>query len=395
MKKILLFVLVSTSLLATAQTDSAKMNSRKSLVIFAPLYLDSAFSPDGSPRFSGVNFPKYLLPGLEFVTGAQMAIDSLKALRIPLDIHIVDSKQKYRSLYSIVNDSKYANAGMIIAAATTQEELKTMADFAMAKNIPLISATYPNDGNVNKNPNMFILNTTLRGHVEAMYRYIQKNYGNQNIVLFKKTGIKEDRIKMMFDILNKQTTGIALKMKFVEVDDEVSDSLLKTQLDPINNNVVICGSMDERFGAKMATALSKVTDDSITNTLFGMPNWDGMSFSKAEYKGIDIIYTTPFNFNRGSGGLAAKVAQAYRDAKHSRASDMVLKGFETVLRFGKVLLNNNSTLLASVTDKKYRVFNDFELMPVRLSKNSSGPDFYENKKLFFVKKRDGSTLGIF
>jgi hypothetical protein len=214
-------------------------------------------------------------------------------------------------------------------------------------------------------------------------------------VLFKKTGIKEDRIKMMFDILNKQTTGIALKMKFVEVDDEVSDSLLKTQLDPINNNVVICGSMDERFGAKMATALSKVTDDSITNTLFGMPNWDGMSFSKAEYKGIDIIYTTPFNFNRGSGGLAAKVAQAYRDAKHSRASDMVLKGFETVLRFGKVLLNNNSPLLASVTDKKYRVFNDFELMPVRLSKNSSGPDFYENKKLFFVKKRDGSTLGIF
>ncbi len=395
MKKILLFVLVSTSLLANAQMDSTKLNSRRSLLIFAPLYLDSAFSPDGSPRFSGVNFPKYLLPGLEFVTGAQMAIDSLRALRIPLDIHIVDSKQKYRSLYSVVNDSKYANANMIIAAATSQEELKTMADFAAAKNIPLISATYPNDGNVSKNPNMFILNTTLRGHVEAMYKYIQKNYGNQNIVLFKKAGIKEDRIKMMFDILNKQTTGIALKMKFVEVaDNDVTDSLLRTQLDPINNNVIICGSMDEKFGSKIAASLSKVTEDSITNTLFGMPNWDGMSFSKSDYKGIDIIYTTPFNFVR-NGGLAQKVAQAYRDAKHSRASDMVLKGFETVLRFGKVLVYNASPLMTSVTDKKYRVFNDFDLMPVRLSKNSSSPDFYENKKIFFVKKRDGNTEGIF
>src|SRR5688500_18807365 len=44
--------------------------------IFAPLYLDSVFKGDNY-RYSK-KFPTFTLPGLEFIQGAQVALDSLK-----------------------------------------------------------------------------------------------------------------------------------------------------------------------------------------------------------------------------------------------------------------------------------------------------------------------------
>jgi hypothetical protein len=390
-KYFLLFVLFTVSFSVFSQMDSLVPAgpAPKKLVIFAPLHLDSAFTADGSPRWSGLNFPKYLLPGLEFVNGAQMAFDSLKAMKKGMEIFIIDLKQKYKSLNFQLSELQAVD--MIIVSATTPEELKAIADYGLQKNIPVISATYPNDGNVNKNPNFYVLNTTLRGHCEAIYKYIQKSYTGSTIVLIRKPGKTEDRIKQVFEALSKQ--GTPTKLKTIEVGEEVSAELLKQYLDSTGKNICVVGSLDEKFGKSIISSLSTLKKDSINGVVFGMPNWDDVNFSKEEYKGVDIFYTTPYHFNR-SGGLAARVADLYNARKHSRASDMVFKGFEATLRFGRALLSGGVDGIA-VTDKKYKVFNDFDLMPVRFSKNSSGPDYYENKKVFFVKKRDGVLLGMY
>jgi len=63
---------------ASAQFDSIIKIKTLRVGIFAPLYLDSVF--EGSSYKYNKNFPKFSLPGLDFVQGAQIALDSIERL---------------------------------------------------------------------------------------------------------------------------------------------------------------------------------------------------------------------------------------------------------------------------------------------------------------------------
>jgi len=46
-------------------------------------------------------------------------------------------------------------------------------------------------------------------------------------------------------------------------------------------------------------------------------------------------------------------------------------------------------------EKKFRVFNDMEIMPVFSTKSPMTLDYFENKKLYFIKKVDGVVTGVY
>lgn len=79
-KKILpivtLLVALALFLNVTAQTDSTKSLPTYKVGIFAPLYLDSLFSDNNFRYKQGL--PKFVIPAVEFIQGAQIALDSLK-----------------------------------------------------------------------------------------------------------------------------------------------------------------------------------------------------------------------------------------------------------------------------------------------------------------------------
>ena len=56
------------------------------------------------------------------------------------------------------------------------------------KNIPLISATYPNYVGVTGNPFFVLLNSSLQAHLEGLYKHMQRYYNAQNIVAVTKKG---------------------------------------------------------------------------------------------------------------------------------------------------------------------------------------------------------------
>jgi hypothetical protein len=71
---------------------------------------------------------------------------------------------------------------------------------------------------------------------------------------------------------------------------------------------------------------------------------------------------------------------------------MVFRGYEDVYRFAKLLLLHGHNLNGSIGEKKFKVFNDFEIMPVFLNRQTMTLDYFENKKLYFIKRVDGSTV---
>src|SRR6201999_1878908 len=104
----------------------------------------------------------------------------------------------------------------------------------------------------------------------------------------------------------------------------------------------------------------------------------------------EILYSTPFYINPTD--TLVKIVQKNFTAKfYSRPSDMVFRGYESMYRFGHLLLLHGKGLSGSIGEKKFKVFNDFDIEPIFLNRQTMTLDYFENKKLYFIKKMDGNV----
>jgi len=382
-------ILMSISFCAKAQNDS--VNKVHHIAIFAPLYLDSAFDETGSYRYDK-NFPKFLNPGLEFYEGAQLAIDSLQQEGIPLEFTLYDTKSTKKTIAQILQSEGFQNTDLIIGHVSTLE-LRQLASAAAHKNIPFINANFPNDGNITKNPNLIILNSTLKTHCEGIYKYLQRNYATQSIVVFTKKGVLEDRLKGYFLDIEKNTASVPLKLKFISLEKNYDQKQLKPYLNQDLQNVFVVASLDEAFAKDFCFQLSPLAKTYKT-TVIGMPTWDNISdFSQPLYNGLEIMYTTPFYINQNDS-LVSQIQQHFKTDFYMRPSDMVFRGFETIYCFAKLLDEHGANITTNISEKKFNVFDNFDIEPVYLNKQNTSPDYFENKKLYFIKKVDGVVSSV-
>jgi hypothetical protein len=372
-------------------TTSRRVDSvRPAIALFAPLYLDSAFDGTGTYRFDK-NFPKFLNSGLEFYEGAQMALDTLAKEQVKLDVRVYDTRATRISLQRQLDSAIAQGAGLIIGHVSNTTELQTMATAALKANIPFINANFPNDGGITNNASLVILNSTLRAHCEGIYRYLQRNYPTKPIVFFRKRG--DERVRNFFTDLDKKTAGVPLKIKYVTLEDNFDAKAFAVNLDSnATQTVCIAGSMDDEFASKICFQLAYLSK-SYHTLIIGMPTWDNFDLARPEYAGEEITYSTPFYINP-SDTLVKIINQNYKTKFYSRPSDMVFRGYEATLHFARLLLLHGKDLSGNLGDKKFKVFNDLEVTPVFLNRQTMTLDYFENKKLYFVRKQDGNVLGV-
>jgi hypothetical protein len=365
---------------ARAQTKPVK------IAIFAPVYLDSVFAGDTYKLNKGANLPRYILPGLDFYNGAMMAVDSLNKEKAQVEVLFFDSKAE-GGIEQQITDTLMQDVSLIIASFSNRDEIKPLADFALSKKIVLISATYPNDGGTTTNPSFVLLNPTLTAHIEGLYKYVRKYYPLQTITWFRKNGDTEDMIEKIFSEQNKKTGGTQLKLKTVSLSDSFTAHEVLSYLDSNHQNTIICGSLNEIFGSNLSKALG--SNKNFRITAVGMPTWDGI---RDISKDLEIIYSTPYNFQR-TEKLGLILTDKYKNKYSGRATDMVFKGFESMYHFTKLLLKYGNALPSHLSDKEFKLFNDFDIQPVKLSTNSA-LDYFENRKLYFIRKKDGMVRPI-
>jgi hypothetical protein len=383
MRKIL-FVLLAFTFTATTFAQIVQPLRHK-IAVFAPLYLDSAFN-GYSYRYEKT-FPKFLNPGLEFYQGAQMALDSLQKKGAPLEVYIYDSRSLRSPVAQQINSFEMQDVEMIIANANSAE-VKTLADEAQRRQIPFISATLPNDGGVFNNPYFVVLNSTLRTHCEGIYHYLQKYHGQDRIVMFRKDGVQENQMLEYFNEITRTTSSVPLRIEFVDIGNDFSINSLTKKLDSTRRNVCIAGSLDQRFGLKLAKELASVSEI-YPQTIVGMPTWEDIKdFTRQEYKNVEILYTTPFHYSR-SGGLGGQLTYHFESIINSRPTDMFYRGYEVMLRFALLLLDAKKDVASSLTRKGNIVFTQFDIQPVFLNKSNMTLDYFENKHLYFIKYING------
>lgn len=351
---------------------------RHKIAIFAPLYLDSAFDAAGNFRYEKTG-AKFVTPGLDFYYGAQLALDSLQKTGAPLEVFIYDSRSK-ETINEVLSQPEMKDVEIIIGE-TNAMETRILAEAAFHKKIPFISATFPNDAGETNNPYFVILNSTLKAHIESIYRFLQKYHRLDKIVVFRKPGAKEDMVKNYFNGFSKTTVSTPLNIKFVDIGTNFSGQTLVSNLDSTKRTVVIAGSLDEAFGIRLTQALS-VLNKKYPVRVIGMPTWDNLHFNRTN--DLEIIYTTSFYYNR-STALENSLAAKYFSAMSVKPSDFFFRGYETTLRFALLLSDAGKDIASSLSRKGNTVFTPFDIQPVFKDQTKMSLDYFENKHLYFIK----------
>ncbi len=369
---------------ATAQTDTNKILSTYRVGIFAPLYLDSVFT--GNTYRYGKNFPKFAVPGLDFVQGAQIALDSLPMLYGNIDARIYDSKSYVQDIPSLIRNKELDSLDLIIGSVK-EDEFSQLANFAKQKNIPFISATHPNDGGTTNNPFLVIVNSTLKAHCEAIYSHLLQQHSTDRIFLVRKSGAQENAVAAYFKQINEPDGKPLLKIETVNADTDFN--ALRSKLDSNRKSVFIGGSLNETFANNLAM-FSQGISKKYPVLLIGMPNWDGFStlVKNKKLKDFPIYYSTPF-FNYKWDNFSRQIKEIYLAKYKGVPSDLTYKGFETVYLFTKLLSMHPNDFMSNLNNHPYKVFSDYKFKPVFINKKSEVPDYFENKNLYFVKILNG------
>jgi hypothetical protein len=364
---------------------------RYKISVLAPLYLDSAFDAAGNYRFSKT-LPKFIAPGLEFYEGVQLAVDSLRKEGVSIDVNIFDTRAKRSSLAAIFSKPEFGGTDVVIAHVN-MPDAQWLAHTAKDLGIPFVNVNFPNEAGVTDNPQYIILNSTLFTHCEGLYKFMQKNYALSPITVFRKKGAQEDRLNSYLREIEKTTSSVPLKLRYVTLSDNFTPEELSANLDGDKTNIIFAASLDVNFGSNLAEQLSSLSETHAA-ILIGMPNWDAINFSGSLYKGLEIIYSTPF-YIAPSDSTAAHFNKTFAREYYLRPGEMVFRGYETVYQFAHLLLDNENTpLQQKLSRDTHKVFYDFNIVPV-INKRTGKADYYENKKLFFVKKLDGQIKAVY
>ena len=376
----------------TIVPGSDSVPQRLRVAIFTPLYLDSAFDHTDTYRY-GKSFPRFINPGLEFYEGAQLAIDSLEKEGASLDFHIYDTRSVKKNLLAVLKDSAFTGTDLIIGHVSAYEA-RVLADAAARLKVPFINANFPNDAGVTNNPNYVLLNSTLFTHVQALYRFLQRNFSLSPITVFMKSkGPLEDLFREFIGTIEKSTASVPLKLNYVMLNATFTEKDITKHLDSNTTNIIVSATLDTQFGQILAETLSELSA-SYACTLFGMPTWDVLDFTKPQFKNVEIYYSTPF-YIPPTHKTAVDVTNHFRSRFYSRPTDMVFRGFDVVYHFTKVMVNKPASTLPPVfTEKNYKIFTDYDIQPV-IDSSTHAVNYYENKKIYFVKKIDGVVKAVY
>lgn len=383
--------LITLGCLAFAPASELAAQKQK-IAVFAPLYLDSAFDGSNSYRYPKNTFPKFINPGLEFYEGVQLAIDSLNEEGAELEMFIYDTRSSSENLQEQLAKPIMADMDLVIAHCSASE-VRSFADFGLKNNIPVINTTVPNDAGAAGNPYFVLLNPTLKTQCEGIYQYAQKYFAATPIIVFRRKGASDDMVKNLLEEYSKSTTATPLKFKYVELPDSFNVNQLRAHLDSTKKSLCVAGSLDMNFGRRLSAQLASIYKR-YPLTILGMPTWDGIrEFTRPEFKGPEIIYSTPF-YNAKTDRVSQAILTHFSTYMYARPSDMVFRGYEVTWKYAKLLAQYKQDIASNLGNKQHRVFTDYDVQPV-INKRTATLDYFENKKLYFLKWQDGLIKAVY
>ena len=388
MKYFLLTAMVGTLVCSTQLGFAQK--KRIQIALFTSLYLDETFDSTGQPK-KGKEFPKQSITGLEFYEGATMAIDSLNKNGISVGLRVLDIQSKYGSPTSAnaKNAIEYAD---IVIAQVPGIEMQQLAEVALDLKKPIINATYPNDRGIRNNPYVYMANPRISTHIDFLYTQLKSKWPQANGIWMKRKDATDELLESLFQATQSNEPNNKLNFKTYTTELATVSTLLPSLVDTTRMNLIVSGTLDEEFSLAVAKAILAYPRKAIIQfiVLPGMEN--NKELQKANYYPISLWYTSPFYLPQNNSWVK-NVDDIFRSNTYIKASPSVYKGFELTYYFASLFSKHGQIRTDDPTDQLFKSLNDYQFKPTRASgSNEKTVDYFENKKLYFLKRINGIPL---
>ncbi|KFF06031.1 PBP1 and LysM peptidoglycan-binding domain-containing protein [Flavobacterium reichenbachii] len=222
-----------------ALTKKRGENDRKKLVLLLPFNL-AKMQNDTTSISTRVKNDKFFNMTLDFYSGAMMAIDSAKTLKLPIDVSIYDSQETKTTsnISGLIAQNKLQDAHAVIGPFY-QNNAEAAANTLRLYNVPVISPLSKDKANPIDNLYQTIpSNDVVRN---AIFDYMRSKNGNIVAVVDKKkesviTYIKQNQKGVVFaaltetggiDVANLKSLLIPNRMNYV-VMETANTAMIKT-----------------------------------------------------------------------------------------------------------------------------------------------------------------------
>ena len=394
--RILLFILLLTSLGVNAQNKPIVVEQkaiptkesgypkpikkeRYKVAIITPMFLDSvALEP------ALTKIPKFMMPGLDFYKGIQLAADTLKQLGFKLDIYVHDSRSDSLNVNELIRSGTLDSMDLIIGNASVFD-LKLLAEFGLEKKINFISAVSPADAGQEANPYFTILQPRLVSHIEKLHKSISAKYPEDNVVFIHRNSIAERNALMYF----KNDIVHPLPARFKEMElktDEIDIRQLLNVIDSMHGTTIMLGIIDPAVAVKNLRLLLPYAKQ-YGIKVYCMPTMESIkSLGRPdEFPMMPVYYTTSYMIDKITPS-SLYINREYKKHMGGYPSDVVYKGFESLYFFSSLMRKYGVPFHEHMGESAYSFITPYKIVPVKEKGNIK---FYENKYLYLIRFENG------
>lgn len=382
------FLFLQFTLVASAQEERApKYNYRitETESIFKDHYKIDVFVALNLDEIDERTFrnPRHLLSSkrhiVNFIEGIELAVDSLEQLEIPVEVYIHDlNGNDYFSDETFVEQLE--SSDLILVHAGSQD-VRNISNFALEKEIVLISTFSPSDAGIENNPYFFLLNPKLNAHIDQLLNYSQKYFSNDiHFYLYETSSQFAKRNHEQFN----ESLGTKAVHSFDWNAKDVQE-IIKNNLVPNRRNVFYTNFMEGKFINEFFDFLATF-DEEYEVIVMAMPNWRSIIFDKSQDYSAKFYYTQAFHYNE-YGNMSFWIKNKYKEEYKKEVNELVYRGFELVFTLARELEKQGHYIEKSMieSDRLWPMSNYFFQSQYDQNNNFL---YYENKFLYTIQHQN-------
>jgi ABC-type branched-subunit amino acid transport system substrate-binding protein len=305
-------------------------------------------------------------------------------------MQVFDLQSQNGNINTLIQNATFEQFDMIIAQASGPE-INQLALIAKELKIPFINATHPNDRGIRDNPYFLVANPTLNAHLEFLQQQIANKWSTANIIWIRRQNAVDNKLEDSFKEINGRKGTKKIPFNTFTVGDLPTIQEISPLIDTTKTNVFIAGSLDDKFGVSLISALNSYPKKGLLNVV-GMPNWENLKeIQLSKFAGLPIYYSSPFYISP-TNSWAKEIDDLFKNNIYTKASLSAFKGFELTYYFASVFSKHGRVYIDDPADVLFTPLNDLVFKAVK-TKGPEGPiDYFENKKLYLLRRLNGIII---
>lgn len=316
---------------------------------------------------------------VEFLMGAQMALDSLAKLGLNADVEFYDTSGDLIKLKERLDPSNMNKVDLLIGPFYPNL-LEYAAEWGRNNKVPVVAVTKIPTKLLENNPYVLSMVPSELTMVSAMARYLAKHHAGDNIVIIEgENNEVRERVQYFKDVFEKnQPLGIRKSARSTGLGDASGRNLMN-HIQTDGNNFIICLSNDVQQVMKFVNTLNAAKNYSPTYgrasiKMVGLQSWLDFPALNSYYRNRFEFHFAASNFLDYEKADVKEFLVDYRARYGSDPSKYAFHGFDVVLSQGSSLLLGY--------ERNTGLMDYFSVQPLGPNHGS------ENSSVFISKQKD-------